>query len=319
MGLFGSSGDGKRAGLFIFGGVMQYVELSKVGDGYVLEKSIDIPYDIGSTSGELFASQEIIEANLRALKKEVGKKWPERINAGIQSKDVLLRTVELPQMELRDIKDAFRYEFDRFFPIPVDDSVYDVSFIDRPAQDDSTQGAVAFCLASAVRRPAVENFMLAAQRVGLKLSAIEPSPVAMLRCLMGPVAPMGYNVYAMAGLVSSMIVATYRDNGVVFRNTTQAFAATDSENRIVSNFTRDLQATVNFATTQMREFAPDKVYIGGYGVTLGEEIRSRVSEVVTVPIDFVNPWELWSIRGIPDETYGWEVSLGLALRPSEVK
>ncbi len=207
MGLFGSGGERKRAGLFIFGGVMQYVELLKTGESYALESCIDMPYDVGSAGGELFTAQGIIENNLRALKREIGKKWPDRVYVGIQSKDVLLRTVELPQMDLRDIKNAFRYEFDRFFPIPVDDSVYDVSFIDRPAQDDATQGAVAFCLASAVRRPAVENLMLAAQRVGLKLSAIEPSPVAMLRCLMGPVAPMGYNVYALAGLVSSIRTA----------------------------------------------------------------------------------------------------------------
>ena len=319
MGLFGSGGEGTRAGLFIFGGVMQYVEISKAGDSYTLENCIDMPYDIGSTGGELFVAQGIIENNLRTLRKAVGKKWPDRVYAGIQSKDVLLRTVELPQMELRDIKDAFRYEFDRFFPIPVDDSVYDVSFIDRAPQDDATQGAVAFCLAAAVRRPAVENFMLAAQRVGLKLSAIEPSPVAMLRCLMGPVPPMGYNVYALAGMVSSIIVATYRDNGIVFRNTTQSFATVDPNDRTIENFTRDLQATVNFATTQMRGFAPDKVYIGGYGAALGEKIRSSVAEVVTAPIDLVNPWKLWNIKGTPKETYGWEVSLGLALRPTEVK
>ncbi len=316
MGLFGSGGEGKRAGLFIFSGVMQYVELQKTRDGYTLGNCVDMPYDIGAAGGELFAAQEIIENNLRALRRAIGKKWPDRIYVGIQSKDVLLRTVELPQMDLRDIKNAFRYEFDRFFPIPVDDSVYDVAFVDRPAQDDATQGAVAFCLASAVRRPAVENLMLAAQHVGLKISAIEPSPVA---CLMGPVAPMGYNVYALAGLVSSMIVATYRDNGIVFRNTTQSFATAVPDNRTVQNFTRDLQATVNFATTQMRGFAPDRVYIGGYGAALGEKIQSSVAEVVTAPIELVNPWQLWGIKGTPKDTYGWEASLGLALRPTEVR
>jgi type IV pilus assembly protein PilM len=319
MGLFRSGGEDKRAGLFIFGGTMQYVELSKSDSGYTLEKCIDMPYDIGSAGGDLFVSQEIVESNLRSLKRAVGKKWPVHVYAGIQSKDVLLRTVELPQMGLRDIKDAFRYEFDRFFPIPVEDSIYDVSFVDRPAQDDTTGGAVAFCLAAAVKRAAIENFMFAVQRVGLKLSAIEPSPVAMLRCLTGPVPPFGYNVYALAGLVSSIIVAAYKDNGIVYRNTTQSFATVSPDDRTVQSFTRDLQATVNFAATQMRGFTPDKVYIGGYGAALGERIRSSLKEVVTAPINFVNPWRLWSIKGSPKETYGWEVSLGLALRPTEVK
>jgi type IV pilus assembly protein PilM len=298
---------------------MQYVELFKNGGGYTLEKCIDMPYDLGSAGGEVFAAQEIVEGNLKALKKAVGKKWPSRVYAGIQSKDVLLRTVELPQMELRDIKDSFRYEFDRFFPIPVDESVYDVSFIERPVQDDTTKNSAAFCLAAAVRRVAAENFMLAAQRVGLRLSAIEPSPVAMLRCLIGPAPPPGYNVYALVGLVSCIIIAAYKDNGIVYRNTTQSFATADIDDRVVHNFTRDLQTTVNFAAAQIRGFVPDKVIIGGYGADLEEKIRSSVKEVVTAPIDFVNPWELWNIKGAPREAYGWEVSLGLALRPTEVK
>lgn len=319
MGLFGGSSEGARAGLFIFGGVMQYVELTKQGEIYRLEKCIDMPYDLGSAGGEVFVAQGIIENNLRALKKSVGGKWPNRVYAGIQSKDVLLRTVEQPKMALDDIKDAFRYEFDSFFPIPVDDAVYDIAFIDRPAEDDTTQGAISFCLAAAVRRLAVENLMSAAVKTGLKLTAIEPSPVAMTRCLMGRGVPSGFNVYALAGLTSSIIVAAYKDNGVVFRNTTQAFAAADQDGRTISNFTRDLQATINFATTQMRGFSADKIYIGGYGVGLGDDLKLSVASAVNAPVEVVDPWKVWNISGRPSETYGWEVALGLALRPTEVK
>jgi type IV pilus assembly protein PilM len=133
------------------------------------------------------------------------------------------------------------------------------------------------------------------------------------------VPPFGYNVYALAGLVSSIIIAAYRDNGIVYRNTTQSFATAVPDGRTVQSFTSDLQATVSFAKTQMQGFAPDKVYIGGYGAALGERIRAGLGEVVAAPIDFVNPWRLWNIKGTPRETYGWEVSLGLALRPTGVK
>lgn len=319
MGLFGKKKDGMHAGLFIFGGIMQYVALSKRGNTYRMEQCIDAPYDTGDESGDLLASQTTIENNLKALKKLVGKKWANTVYAGIQSKDVLLRTVELPNMALSDIKDAFKYEFDRFFPIPVDEAVYDIAFIDRPAKDDVTQGAVAYCIAAAVRRSAAENLMLACQKVGLKLGSIEPSPVAMLRCLMGPVPPLGFNIYALAGAVSSVIVATYRDNGIVYRNTTQSFVTADPEGRTTDNFTRDLQATVNFASTQMRGFAPEGVYIGGYGARLGGRLISNVSEVTQAPITLVDPWDLWAISNKPSDAFGWEIPLGLALRPMEVR
>lgn len=318
MGLFSGGSDQKAAGLFIFSGVMQYVELSIVSGGLMLEKCIDMPYDIGSAGGELFADPSAVEDNLKKLRNSVGRKWPKKVFAAIQSKDVLLRTMDLPKMEIGDIKAAFRYEFDRFFPIPVDDAVYDVAFIDRPPQDDATQGAIASCLASTVRKSSVENFMRACQRQGLKLSSIEPSPVAMLRCLVGPTSPMGYNVYALAGLTSSIIVATYRENGLVFRNTAQAFAASDAEDTLSSDLARDLQATVNFSATQSRGFSPDKIYIGGYGASLGEKLRGSVASVMKSPVEIVNPWKLWNVSGTPKDAFGWEISLGLALRGLEV-
>lgn len=320
MALLGKKDGGVRAGLFIFGGVMQYVVLSKLSEwSYRLEECVDLPYNMGSST-ELFSNQEVVEDNLKNLKKTIGNKWVDRVYAGIQSKDVLLRTVELPAMSIEDIRDSFKYEFDRFFPIPAEDSVYDITFVERPSGDDSTQGAIVHCLAAAVRNTTVENFMAAAQKTGLKLSGIEPAPVAMLRCLMGPNPPMsGFNIYALAGIASSVIVATYKDNGIVYRNTTQAFAAEDPEGRTIANFTRDLQATVNFASTQMRGFAAEKVCIGGYGALYGNTLISSVQEVVSVPIELVNPWELWTIGNQPKQAYGWEVALGLALRQTEVK
>ncbi|MDR3165721.1 MAG: pilus assembly protein PilM [Synergistaceae bacterium] len=316
-----SKKSGKTCGgLFIFGGMMQYVVLSSQGGkSYRLEDCIDAPYDASASGGEVFANQDIVEQNLKVLKKQVGRKWANRTYAGIQSKDVLLRTVELPRMELADLKESFRFEFDKFFPIPVDEAIYDVAIIDKPGGEDPISEAVTQCIASAVRVSAVENFMMAADRVGLKLNGIEPSPVAMLRCLMGPIFPSGFNVYALAGLVSSVIVAAYRDNGIVYRNTAQAFAANDPSGRNVANFTRDLQSTIKFATTQMRGFVADKVYIGGYGLSNSQSLRSSVEDMVNSPVETINPWELWTIGNQPKQTYGWEVALGLALRPSEVR
>jgi type IV pilus assembly protein PilM len=320
MALFGGKEGKTRAGLFIFGGIMQYVVLSRQGNkAYRLEDCIDAPYDMGAAGGEIFGSQEVIEDNLKALKKRVGRRWADRVYAGIQSKDVLLRTVDLPQMDLADLKESFRFEFDKFFPIPVDESIYDLAPIDRPVGDDAVQSAVSQCLASAVRIGIVENLMLAANKVGLKLSGIEPGPVAMLRCLVGPNHPSGYNIYALAGMVSSLIIAAYRDNGIVFRNTAQAFATDDPSGRNVANFTRDLQATLKFATTQMRGFVADKIYIGGYGLTHAQSLKASVEDMVNSPVETINPWETWTIGNQPKQIYGWEVALGLALRPGEVK
>jgi Tfp pilus assembly PilM family ATPase len=312
-----SKKSGKTCGgLFIFGGMMQYVVLSSQdGSSYRLEDCVDAPYDASASRGEVFANRYIVEQNLKALKKQVGRKWASRTYAGIQSKDALLRTVELPRMEPADMKKSFRFEFDKFFPIPVDEAIYDIALIDKPGGS----AALTQCVASAARVSVIENFMTAAGKVGLKLDGIEPSPVAMLRCLMGPVYPGGFNVYALAGIVSSIIVATYRDNGIVYRNTAQAFVTDDPFGGNVDDFTRDLQATIKFAATQTRDFTADKVYIGGYGLSNSHSLRGSVEDMVGSPVETVNPWEIWAIDNRPKQTYGWEVALGLALRATEVK
>lgn len=315
MGAFGKkvSVSGTWAGLFVFGGVMQYVEISRSKDGsYKVLKCVDAPYDVGDSSGEPFARQDRVESNLKTLKRLAGGKWPKSVYAGIQSKDVLLRTVDLPTMDYADMKDAFRYDFDRFFPIPVDDAIYDISPIDHPEPDAT--GSVTHCLAAAVRQTSIENLMYAAQAVGLKLKGIEPAPVAMLRCLMGPMPPRGFNVYALAGAVSTIIIATYRDNGIVYRNTSQSFATSGQIEGVIANFTRDLQSTVNFASTQLRSFNAEKVCIGGYGSIYADALRASVSEVVSSPVEIVNPWSSWGIANPPGQQFGWEIPLGLALR-----
>ena len=323
MSLFSGRVRGSRisGGLFIFGGVMQYLVLSRQRDHvYRVEDCVNAPYNIDSQGGELFANQKKIEDNLRALKKRVGNRWVETVHAGIQSKDVLLRTVELPNLDPEDMKSAFKFEFDKYFPIPVDESVYDIAFIDHPGGNSAHQvSSNVQCLATAMRRSFVENLMIAANRVGLKLDSVEPSPVAMLRCLMGPKPPSGFNIYGLVGAISSMIVATYKDNGVIYRNTTQSFTSDEKLSDSVGYFAGDLQSTIAFASAQMQGFSAEKIYIGGYGAEHSEELTREIGRISSSPLEIVNPWELWNISNSPGRKYGWEIPLGLSLRAMVVE
>ena len=281
MGFLLKDSDARRAGLFIFGGVMQYLALLKQKDGsYRLEEYVTMPFDLGLEGAEPLVDRERLEDNLKALKQSVGRKWPSVIYAGIQSQYSLLRTMELPRMELHYLKESFKYEFSKYFPIPVEEAIYDIALIDYPIREDSAlKGEVVQCQASAVRRVLVENLMLACNKVGIRLAGIEPSPLAMLRCLMGPYPPSGFNIYALAGVVSSYIIATYRDNGIVYRNTTQSFAVSDSRDSAAGHFARDIQTTINFASTQIRGFSADKIYVSGYGAQHREALVENISMV----------------------------------------
>lgn len=316
MGVFGKKRGKLRAGLFMFSGVMQYVELSGVPGDFKLEKCLDMPLDMGGQHTELFSDPERLEANLKKMKVLVGK-WAPEVAVGIQSRDVLVRTVEMPPMELKETKEAFKFDFDKFFPLPVDEAIYDLSPIDYPVSSEGTPNP--HYLAAATRTRSVENMMNAAKNVSLNVSAIEPGSVAAVRCIQGPQPPAGGSLCVLAGAASSIAAVCYHDNGVIYRNLSQAFAVDTATNEFVEGFARDINSTLSFASAQLWNFTCGAIYLSGFGAVYDVALKSSIEGFTSIPVTVINPWELWGIKNPPQQTYGFEIPIGLALRTEAKK
>ena len=312
MGLLGRRKGKTRAGLFMFSGVMQYVVLSGAPGNYKLEHCLEMPLDMGGAQADLFSDPEKLEANLKRMRQMAGGKWAPEVIVGIQSRDVLIRTVEMPVMDLKETKNAFRFDFDKFFPLPVDEATYDLSPIDYPSAADAQSNS--HYLAAATRTRSMENLLNTAKSAGLNVACVEPGSVAAVRCMMGPIPPQGGSLCVIAGAASSIAVVCHNDNGVIYRNIGQAFAVEEITPAFIETFSRDIQSTLNFAAAQLWNFSCSAILIAGYGAMHASMIKQSVEEFTSLPVAIINPWELWGVKNPPQQTFGFEIPMGLALR-----
>jgi type IV pilus assembly protein PilM len=300
------------AGLFVFGDKMQYLALDGKRGSLSVKAMVEVGLDMAPTQRDVWSDLVALEGHLLKLKKEMGGKWPGSAVLGIQSKDVMVKVVQVPRMDERDMKEAFKFEFDKHFPFPSQEAVFDLAMIDHPLDSG---GETAFAVAAASRSRPVESFLQVCNKAGLMIQSVEPSAVAMLRALQGPdVPPEPCNLYVMAGFHTSLIVIAYKDNGILYRSVSYAFGKGRPAEDAFTSFAREIYSSANYAATQFNGLSVGKIYLGGYGLHYGEEIREAVASMTSIPIDLTDPWNVWEIKDPPDDRWGWDVVLGLALR-----
>ena len=304
------------AGLFAFGTKLQYLSLGGTKGSFSVEKCVDLPQELPPSQGDLFADADTLEANLLRLKERLGGKWGPPVSVGIQAKDVLVRIVEMPRLEPEDLRDAFRFEFDKYFPFPAQEACFDIAPIDHPSAREG--GDQVHAVVAACRLHPMELFLTAADRLGLEVEAVEPSMLSLFRCLQGPnLPPEEGNLYVMAGVHSSLLVVGYRDHGILFRNVAHGFQEKELEEGRLQSFAREVYSTANFSNSQFRNLPIRKIYLGGYGSRYGEVLREGIESMSGIPVTLVDPWDLWNVQRRPDPPLGWEVVLGLALRSQD--
>ncbi len=109
--------------------------------------------------------------------------------------DSLLRVVNFPNMSLYEAKLAFRYEFENYFPFPIEEGVYDLGEILYPLQNGSEESRY---LVAATRKALIENITKAAKANGIEITAIEPAQIALERAVapLTPVSDASVYIYA---------------------------------------------------------------------------------------------------------------------------
>ena len=300
-----------RGGLFAFGNKIQYLSLAGGPDSLSVERAVELPQQLPPSQGDLLADGATLEAHLLRLKEEIGG-WTAPVSVGVQSKDVLVRLVEMPRMDREDLKEAFRFEFDKYFPFPAQEATFDIAPIVHPADrgDDQIHAVVAAC-----RLRPLEVLLGVAEKLGLEVEAVEPSMFALFRCLQGPqMPPEEGNLYVMAGAHTSLLVVAYRDNGILYRSIAHGFENRTPDEGMLQSFAREVYSTANFAHSQFRNLPIQRIYLGGYGLRYADLLREAIGGMIGVPLELVDPWALWRVQRAPEEPAGWDVVLGLALR-----
>lgn len=310
MPLFGRGN--KFAGLSLSSGSLRYIELEGRAGDLSVARSGEVSIEGTAIEQEMISDTRSLEDHLMTLKGFIGGSWAPGTVLGMPSREVLVRIVEMPSMEKEDAREALKWDFEKYFPFPYSEAVFDLSPVDTPGESDP--GTARFLVAAA-RLRVVENLLDIAKRAGLVVGAIEPLNVPLYRCVKGPMAqgPIMGTMVVYVGRTSSQIIVGFGDNGILYRTLLVGGKERPGSDGPFAAVSREVASTFTYLASQFRELRVDEVVLCGDHAG-DRELTESVSEVSAAPVLVSDPWSAWGIKGAPEERGGWEPTLGLAVR-----
>ena len=319
MSLFGfKKHKKKRAGLFIDRGYFRYLTVVGLPGSYVVTDAVS-----GELSEEVTQGGDPFTSNgmylyqvMNEILHNVGSiDVPVRLS--LPTTDSLLRVVNFPNMSLYEAKLAFRYEFENYFPFPIEEGIYDLAEIFYPLQNGAEESRY---LVGAARKTLIENITKAAKANGIEITAIEPAQIALERAVT-PITPVSdASVFIYAGKTRSVLIFSWKGNGIFYRTMSIGFTGisfvdesfNEQLNAEYNAFAREIQSSLQFALSQMRGFKPDMFFIFGPGAT--QDLCDFLKESLSIPEIMLS--DPISLHGLAfDSSAGsWDIPIGLALR-----
>lgn len=132
-----------------------------------------------TANGEVVAPQAVGEA-IRRLWQEVGFK-AKVVRVGVASPRVVVRAVDFPELPESELEAALGYEAQEYIPIPIDEAMLDFQVVD--AFTGANGEALIQVLLAAAHKETVANVLRAVELGGLKASAVDLVPFALIRSL----------------------------------------------------------------------------------------------------------------------------------------
>ncbi|GHV46549.1 Tfp pilus assembly protein ATPase PilM [Synergistales bacterium] len=307
-----SSKSGNFAGLALHGDSLRYIELSgNKGSLQVVRKEKTL-LNHGVIVKDMVIDWGGVTSALKSMKSVIGGfRCP--VTMGVPSRDVILRLVDYPKMQISDVRDALQLEFDKYFPYSYQEAAADVVEVDVPSSFDGGEKTVV--LVATCKNSVMADMMKVASTAGLSLSAIEPMNVAFFRAVVGPQGEGGGYFVVFVEPESTQIILGYKDNGILFRSSAVDLTSSDARDSDdgLMPILRDVQNTVIFSGNQYKGLAVENIILGGI---LGK--KSRLGELLesttSMPVSDLDVGELWGSSSKMNGADGFEAAFGLAVR-----
>ncbi len=298
------------AGLAIMTSGIYYLELSRDGENLKIAKQEFVGYARAAVrQGSIHDSSAILDSISELSFRIGGFTCP--VSLGLPSGDFMIRNVDLPAMDLSMAKDAVQWDFEKHFPYPVAEALYDVSGVDLPSKESED---VVHLLVASIRKKKIEPLLDGLKAQGVPMSSMEPNNVAAFRAAVGNglVPERGYLVLLVYSDGVQFVIG-YRESSLFYRAVPfppeLSLGLEELGNRVVS----EIQATMNYIKTIFRDLSIGTIVLGGDPSVRGT-LKERISSSMSVPVLTVHPWENWNIVGAPEESGEIESVVGLAVR-----
>ena len=141
-------------------------------------RSADFPRD--SCSKVRSSISDALANELKVLWKEGGFA-SKSVELGVANQKIVVRTMEFPQIDEKELRAAIEFQAQEHIPIPVDEAILDYKVLSTHAADDGS--IKQRILLVAAQREMVRQFVNVAKKAGLVISGIDLQAFAMIRAL----------------------------------------------------------------------------------------------------------------------------------------
>jgi type IV pilus assembly protein PilM len=107
-------------------------------------------------------------------------KLPRRVRLGVANQRIVVRTIELPPLQGKELEAAVRFQAAELLPMPIEQAVLDFHVL---GDATGSQGPRRRVILVAARRDTIDRMMSAARRAGLRPVGIDLASFAMIRAL----------------------------------------------------------------------------------------------------------------------------------------
>ena len=291
-------------GLEIGAANLKLVELS--GNPPTLRALATRPTPPGMLVEGVIAEPQALAQELKELLAEakVRKRY---VVTAVPNPSVILRTLQVPKMPLKEMEEAVRWEAERYIPFPIDEVVLDFAPLDPLAE--AAEGEQVEVMVGAARQEAVASLLEALRGAGLTPIVLDVKPFVGLYPLEAQLTsdPEGVSVAVEIGAESTSLVLLKGDRPLAVRILT--LSGKDFTEAIGKNFGLDfltaeeVKRTYGLATiptedeellldfdAERERYSPAKIYdaIRPVLVELTQEIR-RSLEFFRVQLGDVQP------------------------------
>jgi len=128
---------------------------------------------------------DALAAELKAFWKAGGFSG-RRFSVGVANQKIVVRTMEFPVIDPKELRAAIEFQAQESIPIPLDEAILDFQVLSTSAAEDGS--ARQQVLIVAAQRDMVDQFMQVAKKAGLTIEGIDLQAFALMRAVAPPVA-----------------------------------------------------------------------------------------------------------------------------------
>ena len=300
------------AGLSLESGVIRYVELEGGIGNLKLVRKGEISTETGVIQQDMVSDYAALEQSLNSLKSQIGGHWPRQAVIGIPPRDVLIRVVELPSMPTQDAREAFKWEFDKYFPFSSLEATFDLAPVILPSTEEGSDKSR--FIVAATRTRTIDRIVETAKRAGLTAGPVEPTNLAIYRSAVGPLPPSeSGHLLVSIGRESTQVIMGYRGDGFLYRTFLVGGAGKTPSADAFSAIVREAVSTIAYTRSQYRNLNIDRIFLSGE-FDRTEGLPEQLEQASGLPVSVLNPWDTWGIPAGTESPAGYDAAIGLALR-----